>query len=216
MVHHNIAKRQKVDELETGEEAVLFNTDTLSKIISYLPSIDALSLALTCKRFGISDDDKKSVIKMSADILVHEIATEEQLAALPRYGGENALADYHYLQLMREPLTFDHLVNAEYVNSVDKSCIGNSKCYWTTESSTNILRAGKHYALFTSLGDDLMMGVMRPGKPNQRSQPDLPLGGISTKISLEGCVMGNIIIMIITRFIVACTMQMMEGAVLVI
>ena len=36
-------------------EEVLFNSDTLSKIISYLPSVDLFNLAITCKRFGISD-----------------------------------------------------------------------------------------------------------------------------------------------------------------
>ena len=92
-------------------QAVLFNSDTLSKIIPYLPSVDVLNLAMTCKRFGISDVDEQSIIKMSADLLVQEIATEEQLAALPHYDGESSLADYHYLQLMREPLTFDHLTD---------------------------------------------------------------------------------------------------------
>lgn len=85
--------------MTSSKEAVLFNSDTLSKIISYLPSIDVLNLAITCKGFGISDVDKQSVIKKSAHILVHEIATEEQLAALPHYDGESSLADYHYLRL---------------------------------------------------------------------------------------------------------------------
>ena len=121
---HKIAKRQKVDEKETAKEEVLFNSDTLSKIISYLPSVDVFNLAVTCKKFGISDDEILSVIKKSARIIVQDIATDEQLAALPHYNGESSLADYHYLQLMRGPLTFDQLVrNVEYVNSGDKSCV---------------------------------------------------------------------------------------------
>jgi len=171
MIHH-IAKRQKVDDSTTYEEAVLFNSDTLSKIISYLPSIDLLNLALTSKRFGVFDVDEQSVIKKSAHIIVQDVATEEQLAALPYYEGDSSLADYHYLQLMREPLAFDQLVGAEYVNSGDKSCIRhNGLNSWKTAFSNNILRAGKHYATFVSQSNDdnLMVGVMRPGLANQRA-----------------------------------------------
>ena len=171
MVHHT-AKRQKVDEQEVGEEAVLFNSDTLSKIITYLPSIDVLSLALTSKRFGISNSDNdESLIEECVRIAVQDIATDEQLAALPHYDGESSLADYHYLQLLRAPLTFDQLVGGvEYVNSGDKSCICNNIYSWTTAYSNNILRAGKHYVLFKPDKErthrSLMMGVMRPGQAN--------------------------------------------------
>jgi len=65
-------------------DAVLFNSDTLSKVISNLTSIDLLNLGLTCKRFGIvSNNDNDSLIEESVNITVHDIATEEQLAALP-------------------------------------------------------------------------------------------------------------------------------------
>ena len=179
MVHH-IAKRQKVDEMETGEEEVLFNSDTLFKIISYLPSLDILNLALTSKRFGISDNYELSVIKKTAHIIVHEIATEEQLAALPHYDGDSTLADYHYLQLLRAPLTFDQLVGgAKYVNSEDKSCVFSTDVEeWKTAFSNNILRAGKHYAMFevnsSQLGNTIgiLVGLMRPGQANQNN----PLG----------------------------------------
>lgn len=71
----------KVDNIVIYKDEVLFNSDTLSKIISYLPSVDLLNLALTSKRFIHNDND--SIIKESARIVVHDIATEEQLAALP-------------------------------------------------------------------------------------------------------------------------------------
>ena len=183
MAHH-IAKRQKVDDSRTYKEAVLFNSDTLSKIISYLPSIDVLSLALTSKRFGVSNNDELSVIKKSVHIIVQDIATEEQLAALPHYEGESSLADYHYLQLMREPLIFDQLVGgAEYVNSGDKTlCVmrtgqHGSNYTWETALSNNILRAGKHYVTFetSTLNFNMLnLGVMRPGKANQNAS-GLPL-----------------------------------------
>jgi len=179
MIH--LDKKQKVED-NTAYKEVLLNTDTLSKIISYLPSISLLNLALTCKTFGILDDDDLSVIKKSAHISVEEIATVEQLAALPHYDGENSLADYHYLQLMRSPLLFDQLVRAEYVNSGDKSCVnhsGNTKLStsifgWETALSNNVLRTGKHYVSFTTLHheDDcgnFWLGVMRPGKANQNA-----------------------------------------------
>ena len=176
MIHNTEPKVNETSTTSTTnncKEVVLFNSDTLSKIISYLPSIDLLSLGLTCKRFGISDDDKLSVIKMSADILVHEIATEEQLAALPHYDGESSLADYHYLQLMREPLTFDQLVgDIDYVNTDDKSCVihGRNTAGFGTAFSNNTLRAGKHFATFAlkiENNKNVMVGIMRPGQANQ-------------------------------------------------
>ena len=64
MVHPN-KKRQKVEDNSiTYKEEVLFNSDTLSKVISYLPSVDLLNLAVTCKRFGsVSTNDKQSLIE---------------------------------------------------------------------------------------------------------------------------------------------------------
>ena len=154
-------------------EEVLFNSDTLSKIISYLPSVDVLNLAITCKRFGISDDDEQSIIKKSANVLVREIATEEQLGALPHYDGESSLADYHYIQLSRLPLTFDQLLmGAEYVNSLYKSCVRHSELYHIgTAFSNNIMRAGKHYVIFeTRISTHCYMGVMRPGQADQKAR----------------------------------------------
>ena len=115
-------KRQKVDNIATYKEEVLFNSDTLSKVISCLSSLDLLNLALTCKKFGVSNTDDDSIIKKSTLCAVRQIATEEQLATLPHYEGESSLADYHYLQLMRKPLAFDQFVDAGHVTVEDKSC----------------------------------------------------------------------------------------------
>ena len=172
---HINAKRQKVDEMETAfEEAILFNSDTLVKIVSYLPSVDLLNLALTCKRFGISDDDnKQSLIEDSARVAIQNLSTEEQFAALPHYEGESSLADYHYLQLLREPLSFDQLVNgAEHVHNRDTSCVKQSGYNWGTAFSNNILRAGKHYVSFEArssmpMEPYIFSGVMRPGQANE-------------------------------------------------
>jgi len=151
MVGHP-TKKQKVSDIKTCKEEVLFNADILSKVIPCLPSIDVLNLALTCTRFGVSNTNDDSIIEKSASITVKNIATEEQLAALPHYNGDSTLADYHYLQLLKEPLTFDQLIGAvEYVNEEDKSFVRHSgQDYdWGTAISNNIMRAGKHYVSFT-------------------------------------------------------------------
>ena len=173
-------KKQKVEgSTGTYKEEVLFNSDTLSKIISYLPSVDLLNVALTCKRFGVSEDNSEpSLIEETAHVAVQDIAIEEQLAALPYYDGESSLADYHYLQLLREPLTFNQLAGAaEYVGG-DKSCvIANRSDGWQSAFSNNILRAGKHYASFTANSQVrvfVFLGVTRPGKAHKNAI-DAPL-----------------------------------------
>ena len=182
----------KVEEKPTPREveAILFNSDTLTKVITYLPSVDLLNLALTCQRFGSHPDDELSLVEESATILVHEIATEEQLAVLPHYDGESSLADYHYLQLLRAPLVFDQLVDAKYVNEEDKTCVRHSgpshALLLETALSNNIMRVGKHYVSFTpynltreagsgriiTTSDGnvcLMVGVIRPGQVHQNA-----------------------------------------------
>ena len=169
-------KKQKVVETSACKEAVLFNNDALSKVISYLPSIDVLNLALSCKRFTSSDtNDELSLIEESAQQAVKDLATEEQLAALPHYDGESTLADYHYLLLMKEPLLFDQLVgDMEYVDEEDKTCAqSHGNC--ATALSNNIMRTGKHFVSFipyalTSNNSNMLLGVMRPGQVNQNTR----------------------------------------------
>ena len=177
MVHPN--KKQKVKEstsTTTCKEDLIFNSDILPKIISYLPSVDVLNLAITCKKFGISDNDKtSSLIEKCTSIVVHDFATDKLLGALPNYDGEGSLADYHYLQLLKAPLTFDQLVGgAVYVNEGDMSCVtgNNTFGYWGTAFSNNILRAGKHYVSFEMSMESsasFLLGVMRPGQANENA-----------------------------------------------
>lgn len=168
-----IAKKQKNDEYKDCiKEEVLFNTHTLSNIASYLPPTNLLNLALTCKRLGVSENDKPSLIEESADIAIKDLATKEQSASLPYYKGENALADYHYLQLLQKPLLFDQLVgDIEYVDGKGKSCVRYSDRIVGTAFSNEKLKTGKHYASFevqgSSLHNDFLVGVMRPGQANQ-------------------------------------------------
>jgi len=185
MVHPNKKQKVKKTSTTTCKEDLIFNSDILPKIMSYLPSFDVLNLAITCKRFGISDNDKtSSLIEKCASIVIQDFATDELLGALPHYDGEGSLADYHYLQLLKAPLTFDQLVGgAVYMISIenegDKSCVttnvpGNSTTgYWGIALSNNILRAGKHYVTFDlTMGNEgtFWLGVMRPGQANQNAR----------------------------------------------
>ena len=170
MIIRNKNDNNKKQKVNNDKEGVLFNTDTLSKITSYLPSTDLLNLGLTSKRFSApfqSNNDKPSLIEESARIAVQDIATEEQLAVLPYYQGSSSLEVNHHLQLLRGPLTFDQLVGAEYVEKEDKSCVKylpilsiesimidnygykNEMNYCIgTAFSNNIMAGGKHYATF--------------------------------------------------------------------
>jgi len=182
MIYNTEQKVNETSTINNCKDEVLFNSDTLTKVISYLPSVDVLNLALTCTKFSTSKcilsttvTLEQSLIEKSTYIVVQDLATEEQLAALPHYDGDSSLADYHYLQLLREPLTFDQLVGgAEYVNSDDKTCVINSSEWdWDTAFSNNIMRAGKHYATFQAqnLGDpSVLTGVMRPGQSNENTR----------------------------------------------
>ena len=127
MVHtRNAAKRQKTEECTSCMESVMFNSDSLFKIASYLPAEGLLNLALTCQRFGVATtannvggdgDDSLSLVEETARRIVHVVATDEQMNALPRYDGDNWLCKYNYLRLLQMPLTFDHLVGLiEYVD----------------------------------------------------------------------------------------------------
>ena len=125
------SKSQKTEELTSCMESVLFNSDSLFKIASYLPADGLLNLALTCRRFGIaplpdSDGDSSlSLIDETARRLVQDIATEEEMAALPGYDEDNWLSKYNYLLLLRVPLTFDQLVGPiDYVEG-NKSRVTN-------------------------------------------------------------------------------------------
>src|SRR5210317_218808 len=114
----NVAKRQKVEECTSCMESVLFNSDSLFKIASYLPAEGLLNLALTCRRFGIAQsgsdgDNILSLVEETARRIVQNIATDEEMAALPGYDEDNYwLSKYNYLQLLRAPLTFDQLAGS--------------------------------------------------------------------------------------------------------
>ena len=160
-------------------ELVLFNSDSLFKIASYLPADGLLNLALTCRRFGAPTrssevgDDSLSLIEETARRVVQDLVTEDEMAALPCYDGNNWLSKHHYLQSLRKQLTFDQLVGQQidYVEGNKSRVTNNNSTYnWATAFSNNIMMAGKHYASFEVCHGDgigLFAGVMRPGEAMQ-------------------------------------------------
>ena len=165
-----VQKSNDVEECTSCMESVLFNSDSLFKIASYIPAEGLLSLAMTCRRFGGAplpeiDDGSLSLIEETARRIVHDVATEEQMNALPCYSGDNWLSKYNYLQLLQMPLIFDQLVwPIEYVDG-NKSRVANNGIFeLATAFSNNIMMAGKHYVSFEASHETLFVGVMRPGK----------------------------------------------------
>ena len=173
----SVAKRQKIEECKPCMELVMFNSDSLFKIASYLPADGLLNLALTCRQFGIGDDSSLSLVEDTARRIVHDIATEGQRNSLPRYDGENWLSKYNYLQLLQMPLTFDQIAERqiEYVEG-NKSRVANHGISgsWATAFSNNIMMAGRHNASFECNGPayGFLLGVMRPGEAMQSAQGD--------------------------------------------
>jgi len=174
----NVAERQKIEEYcssakqgASSSELVLFNSDSLFKIASYLPATNLLNLALTCKRFGVaaendnnvSGDESLSLIEVTARRIVQDITIEER----PRNVGESWLANYHYL---RSVIIFDQLSGFVYVNDTDKSCIiKNNSAVCASAIANNIMKTGRHYVSFDASTRVFLSGVMRPGTLINRS-----------------------------------------------
>lgn len=184
-----VAKRQKVEE-ETDVQSVIFSIDLLSKVIPYLHVADILSIALSCKRLGCTDESTKqaavsdgisgdndddddssydnlSLLAASLRRIIQQTTTEEERAAIPRYDGGNWLESYYHLQLLRVPLAFDQIVGENRFE--DKSRISASlpTCNletWATAYSNKIMRAGRHYVTFKGGRRIPLVGIMRPGQ----------------------------------------------------
>ena len=176
-----VVHTRNVEECKLCMDSVLFNSDSLFKIASYLPADGLLNLALTSRRFGIGGDSSLSLVEETTRRIVQDIATEEEMAALPDYdeGDNNWLSKYNYLQSLRVPLTFDQLVGPiDYVegNKSRVVCKGG----WVTAFSNNIMMTGKHYVSFETCNPTrwlllgmtrfpLWVGVIRPGEAMQNA-----------------------------------------------
>jgi len=175
----------------------LNNNDIILRITPYLNSRELLNLALTCTRFGGTNDDTKqnssydnneshftwSLMEEAARQIIDN-AKEEERNALPRYDEETWLALYNELELLRAPLTFDKLIGGDeqnfYYVEGDKSCVKSERNMWKTAISNNIMRSGKHYVTFRKTGrGGLCVGIIRTMKgldeTRFRGKPCFPL-----------------------------------------
>ncbi|EJK68350.1 hypothetical protein THAOC_10477 [Thalassiosira oceanica] len=168
------AERQHV---ATAVESALANIDIVSLIATFLEAKDLCQVKATCKSLGSASDDSHEAslngLSMAEEAAkrIHEDASDEEKAMLPRYDGENWIELYHHLLMLRTRLTFDQLVGSgvEY-HGGDKRAVQGRKPNGPPRSSqalcgNHIMRAGKHWATFTSSSsfeDFQTVGVIRP------------------------------------------------------
>ncbi|KAL9191121.1 hypothetical protein ACHAXT_000827 [Thalassiosira profunda] len=173
----NGAKRIKASLIDAA-----LSNDVLFGVAPYLEYREFVNLALVSRRFGSKFGGDCSLMEDVARQIIGSLQTEEERAALPRYGGESWLALLPELQKLRSPLAFNQLVGRplEYVDG-SKSCIttfnptramfDDFDDTWTGYEVTALcnnstMRAGKHYATFTITGSVrcfyASVGVMRP------------------------------------------------------
>ncbi|EJK64963.1 hypothetical protein THAOC_14245 [Thalassiosira oceanica] len=158
------AKRQRV----AAVVSTLVSVDVVSLLATFLEATDLCQVKATCKALGSANDDGLSTVEEAA-MRVYESASGEEKEVLPRYEGESWIELYHHLLMLRARLTFDQLVgrHVEYRGG-DKSSV--QKKIGSTGSSSaicgnHIMRAGKHWATFTSSSsfDTFQaVGVIRP------------------------------------------------------
>ena len=162
-------KRQRV---ATSVESGLANIDVVSQLAAFLEASDLCQVNATCKAFGAKNETAFDGLSMTeeASRRVYEDASDEEKAMLPRFNGESWIELYHHLLMLRARLTFDQLVGSyvEY-HGRDKTIVQGNKVNGRMEYSeaicgNHIMRAGKHWATFTSLSfeNGHTVGVIRP------------------------------------------------------
>ena len=168
------------------EEDVLLiiNDNTILLIVSYLDVHEMTRLALTCRRFGGREEqyNNLSMMERAARQLFNGAQAVER-QALPSYDGVNWFFFYNELLLLRSHLLFDQLVGKgiEYLGN-DKSCVTTieSKSDPNTAICNHVMRAGRHYAMFTIVKNGhLLFGVTRPmkGVDNKQFSTFSPFNG---------------------------------------
>ena len=163
-------KRQRVAIVESA----LANIDVVSQLASFLEAKDLCQVKATCKALGSANDGATfNGLPMAEEAArrIYEDASDEETANLPRYNGESWTKLYHHLLMLRSRLTFDQLVGrgVEYQGG-DKAAVQGMRVDGALRNSTaicgnHIMRAGKHWATFTSSSsfqDFKSVGVIRP------------------------------------------------------
>ena len=82
--------------------------DIVLNISSYLGTKDLVSLALTCRRFGIIKDDHENSLanKAAQQIIKSKWTSDDERHQLPKYNDESWIELYHELEVLRSPLIF--------------------------------------------------------------------------------------------------------------
>ena len=146
------------------------DNDILIRFASYLCSKDIVSLALTCRRFGSSHlhDTGSSLMEDTALQMINNSQKDER-EALPKLADQSYIELYNELEQLRAPRIFDQVIGNGIIyfdiNKNDKSCIKCSTQLKSTAISNHVMRAGRHYATFTSKGNrSVNIGIVRPIK----------------------------------------------------
>ena len=155
------------NEVSSCSNIGTISNDIVLNISSHLGSKDLVSLALTCRRFGIVKNDHKNslVNKAAQDIINSKWTSDNERQQIPKYDDESWIELYRELEVLRSPLVFGKLVGSdiELVNnnkqSVQVISFGNS-----TAIGNQIMRAGKHHVTFKCTGDmiGVSLGIIRP------------------------------------------------------
>ena len=167
---HGAIKRHRVSTIESA----LANIDVVSHLSTFLEAKDLCQFKATCKVLGSANGTAEvnglSTVDESVKRL-YELASDEEKALLPRHSGESWIELYHHLVNLRARLTFDQLVGRyiEYRGG-DKSSVQGKKVYGAHMYSqaicgNHVMRAGKHWATFTSSSSFdcyQRVGVIRP------------------------------------------------------
>ena len=166
------AKRQRVATVESA----LTNIDVISQLAAFLEAGDLCQVKATCKSLGSANDGAAfNGLPMAEEAArrMYEDASDEEKAMLPRYDGESWIELYHHLLMLRARLTFDQLVGryGQYRGG-DKAAVQGKKIdvmpgdgYSSAFGGDHVMRAGKHWATFTSssrFGYNQKVGVIRP------------------------------------------------------
>ena len=140
-------------------ESALTNVDVVSHLGSFLAARDLCRVKATCKALGSANDGAAfnglSVTEEAAR-RIYEGASDEEKAKLPRYVEEGWIELYHHLLMLRSRLTFNQLVGnyVEYRGgdkaSVQGKIVNGMGGTCQAICGNHIMRAGKHWATFTS------------------------------------------------------------------
>ena len=163
-------KRQRVAVVESA----LTNVDVLSQLAAFLDAKDLCQAKATCKALGSANDDAAInglSVSEEAARRIYEDASDEEKAILPRHDGESWTELYHHLLMLRARLTFDQLVG-RYIEyrlgdkaSVQGKRVNGAHMYSQAICGNHVMRAGKHWATFTSSSVFKVcqrVGVIRP------------------------------------------------------